>query len=299
VTPRAVAPASRAARMLICVALWFLPAACQARYRREWLAELEEMEHENVAPVLPAIRILLGAPSVGRTLRVSAQQRRGLGEQVAAVSTYDAYMTYSHAGDQQLAAELHKDLMRLAKPWYRSRSMRVFRDSADIAASPNLWASVEGALKSSRWLVLLASRGAANSSWVAQEVNCWLKKKRPDRILIVLTDGDIVWDPVAGDFNWALTTALPTALQGAFSNEPHWVDIRHVRHDPSTLTRHDATATLAATIRGVPKDEIFGEDLRQHRRLKRIVGALIAAVVLLTVQWVVIAILIMNQVGVR
>jgi hypothetical protein len=58
---------------LVGAALWFLPVASRNRYRWEWLAALEEMERENVAPLVPAIRILLGAPSVSRTLRISDQ----------------------------------------------------------------------------------------------------------------------------------------------------------------------------------------------------------------------------------
>ena len=39
----------------------------------------------------------------------------------------------------------------------------------------------------------------------------------------------------------------------------------------------DQVATLAAAIHNVPKEEIEGEDVRQHRRTRRIVQAVIAA----------------------
>jgi hypothetical protein len=42
--------------------------AQRPRYRCEWLAELDEMERRHIAKMLPALRILLSAPAVGRAL---------------------------------------------------------------------------------------------------------------------------------------------------------------------------------------------------------------------------------------
>jgi hypothetical protein len=41
---------------------------------------------------------------------------------------YDAFISYSHAVDGKLAPSLQTALQRFAKPWYRLRAMRVFRD---------------------------------------------------------------------------------------------------------------------------------------------------------------------------
>ncbi len=96
-----------------------------------------------------------------------------------AASGYDAFISYSRALDGALAPALQTGLERFAKPWYRSRALRVFRDTASLSANPGLWSSIEKALASSAWLVLMASPEAARSKWVNREVAWWLAHKSP------------------------------------------------------------------------------------------------------------------------
>ena len=51
---------------------------------------------------------------------------------------YDAFVSYSHAADGRLAPALQRGLQSLAKPWYRRRALRVFRDETSLSASPEL-----------------------------------------------------------------------------------------------------------------------------------------------------------------
>lgn len=53
-------------------------------------------------------------------------------------SGYDAFVSYSHAADGRLAPALQAGLQSLAKPWYRRRALRVFRDRTSLSASPEL-----------------------------------------------------------------------------------------------------------------------------------------------------------------
>jgi len=53
---------------------------------------------------------------------------------------YKAFMSYSHAADGNLAPALQSALYQFAKPWYRRRAMKVFRDETSMAA--NLYGSV-------------------------------------------------------------------------------------------------------------------------------------------------------------
>ena len=48
---------------------------------------------------------------------------------------YDAFISYSHHSDARLAPLLQAGLHRFAKPWYRMRAVRVFRDEASLAAT--------------------------------------------------------------------------------------------------------------------------------------------------------------------
>jgi hypothetical protein len=96
-------------------------------------------------------------------------------------------------------------LHRFARPWHKARALRTFRDQTNLALNPHLWSSIEQALDQSEFFIVLASPRAAQSEWVQREVAHWLSTRSPETLLIVLTDGDIVWDGVAGDFGWAKT----------------------------------------------------------------------------------------------
>lgn len=128
---------------------------------------------------------------------------------------YDAFISYSHGTDTETAARLQRALQSIAKPWYRLRGMRVFRDETDLSATPEGWAEVQGALANSRVLLFMASKRAATSAWVAKELAWWIENRSTATLLIALTDGDIVWDDTRGDFDWGRTTSLPQQLTGA------------------------------------------------------------------------------------
>ena len=150
----------------------------------------------------------------------------------------------------------------------------VFRDETGLAVSPQLWGSIVRALDDSQWFVVLCSPGAARSEWVEREISHWLAHKTSDRILLVLTDGDLVWDPSRGDFDADRSPALPPALLGRFGEEPRHLDLRWARGEEQLDLRHTrfrpAVAELAAPIRNVAHDELEAEDVRQHRRTVRL-----------------------------
>jgi hypothetical protein len=50
-------------------------------------------------------------------------------------SHYRAFLSYSHAGDDRLAAALQYGLQQFAKPYYALRALDVFRDKTDLGAS--------------------------------------------------------------------------------------------------------------------------------------------------------------------
>ncbi len=120
---------------------------------------------------------------------------------------FDAFMSYSHAADGRLAPQVQAGLQRFAKPWWRRRALRVFRDETGLAASPQLWAGIEEALGASEWFVFLASPEPAGSEWVAREIGWWIEHRDPDRVLPVVTGGDLVWDQVSGCLDVAASSA--------------------------------------------------------------------------------------------
>jgi WD40 repeat protein len=213
-------------------------------------------------------------------------ERVGLVSAPPGDSTYHAFISYSHAVDGTLAPALEHGLQRFAKPWYRARAVRVFRDEASLSANPGLWTSIEEALDSSLFFILLASPGAAASPWVAREAAHWRAHKPLRNLLIALTDGDLVWN-ADGDFDWERTTSLPETLRGAFGEEPRFVDLRWARTTAQLSLDNplfrEAIADLGAPLHGLPKDVLAGEEIRQQRRTVRIARAVAVTFACLTV----------------
>jgi WD40 repeat protein len=208
-------------------------------------------------------------------------------------SDYDAFISYSHAIDGRFARSLQTGLHRFAKPWYRLRALRVFRDEASLSANPALWTSITQALDATRWFLLLASPEAARSEWVGKEVQYWCAHKPKDHLLIVLTGGAISWDDAAADFDWTRTDALPPTMASVLTEEPRFVDVSWASQATDVSLRNsrfsEAVADIAAPLHGRPKDEMLGEDVRQHRRTRRVAGAAIVTLSILFVAAIVAA----------
>jgi WD40 repeat protein len=187
---------------------------------------------------------------------------------------YDAFISYSKSADATLSAVLQEALHRFAKPWYRRRALRVFRDATTLSPDTPLPIALESAIRDSGFFILMASPRSAASPWVQREVEHWLQGHGVKRLILVLTDGSLNWSDTTGDFDPEESTSLPPPLFGAFDAEPLFLDLRNLdtstpalRDDPSV---QDAVATIASVIRGRPKDDVVGEDLAQHRRTLRI-----------------------------
>jgi WD40 repeat protein len=199
------------------------------------------------------------------------------------VISHKAFISYSHQSDAVLAPAIQSALHKFAKPWYRMRALRVFRDTTSLAANAALGPSIEKALSEAEWLLLLASPLSASSRWVRQEIAWWLENRSVEQMLILLTDGELAWDTAGRDFDWSRTTAIPKDMTGRFADEPLYVDLRWARAEPQSLTlQHakfrSAILDIAAPLHGRPKDELDGEDVRQHRRTRIISVAAAAAI---------------------
>jgi hypothetical protein len=212
---------------------------------------------------------------------------------------YNAFISYSHAMDGQLAPAIQKALHRIAKPWYKQKALHVFRDETSLTATPHLWNNIEKALGEAEFLIVLASPTAAHSKWVAKEVEYWLQNKSLDTLILAVTEGDIWWDNDTNAFDWSKTTAVPPILKGKFPEEPFYVDFREVKtstdlslNNPEFKKR---AVHLAATLRHTTAGDLVGEDVRQHRRTMRIRNFAIAVLSLLLLVSILTSILAVNQ----
>ena len=199
---------------------------------------------------------------------------------------YRAFISYSQAADGRLAPALQKGLQHFAKPWYRRRALRVFRDQTGLSVSPELWGSIEAALRESDFFILLASPASAASPWVAQEIQWWLTHRSTRQMFLVLTEGELHWDDAGGDFDWNRSNALNPRLRGVFPVEPLYLDLRWAETDSALSLRRpqfaEAIARLAAPLHGRTLDELIGEDIRQHAATLRLVKGSVVGLIALT-----------------
>ena len=104
---------------------------------------------------------------------------------------YNAFISYRHAADGAFAPAVKVVLQRFAKPWYRLRELKVFRDGANLNLSPHVWVSIKAALAQSEYFLFLASPRAAASKWVGQELAYWLAQRERSKLLIIVTGGEL------------------------------------------------------------------------------------------------------------
>lgn len=198
--------------------------------------------------------------------------------------SHDAFISYSHSADRKLAPALERGLEKLAKPLLKLRALDVFRDETSLTASPALWPGIVEHLSGSQWFLLVASTASAASPWCNKEVLWWLENRSVDRMLLIVTDGEIAWDSSANDFDWNRTTVLSRSLCRRFAEEPLYVDMRWAREVESLSLSNprfrNAVVDIAAPLRGMRKDELDSADVRQLRRNRLLVRAGVTAIVI-------------------
>jgi WD40 repeat protein len=197
---------------------------------------------------------------------------------------YKAFISYKRNPDLKIAEALQSALHRIGRPWYKPYAMRVFRDKTDVELSHKLWPVIERGLEQSEYLILLASPQAAQSFWVQKEISYWIKHRPLENLLIILTNGEIVWG--AQDYDWELTNALPQLLQGRYTEVPGWLELDWARTSEDLSLRQpqfkEAAAELSARLQGKEKAEVISEDVRQYRRARKLAWSAVLALLLLT-----------------
>jgi WD40 repeat protein len=122
---------------------------------------------------------------------------------------------------------------------------------------------------------------------VDRELSYWLETKSPEKVLIVLTDGTLIWDASRGGFDPLMSDALSARLLSTFTEEPLYVDMRWARettnlslHDPRFLNQ---IADIAAPLHHKPKAELASTEVREHRRTVRVAWSAGMALLALTI----------------
>jgi WD40 repeat protein len=202
---------------------------------------------------------------------------------------YDGFISYRHSEKQtRIVSAIQEALHRFAKPFWKLRALRLYRDESNLSARPDLWGEIVEALDQSRYFLLVASPEAAESKWVKRETKHWLDRRGERNLIILLTDGQIAWDDARQQFNAAGSSAIPRPLLTHFKTEPLYVDLRwagepHAQLEMSNPSFADAVATIAAELHGKSKDELTGIDVQEHRRWRWVRNIGVMAISLLAV----------------
>jgi WD40 repeat protein len=188
---------------------------------------------------------------------------------------YKAFISYSHATSTKLVSAFHSGLHQLAKPWFRVRNIRIFRDKTSLLVTSTLWSDLKVALSESEYLILFASPEAAQSRHVIRELKWWIKNRSPKKLILILLSGTIEWSVEASDFDWAKTSALPKEISSYFQEEPLFVDLRWAITSEQLSLRHagfrSAILDVASTLHERTKDDLDDADVRIARITKRFV----------------------------
>ena len=193
---------------------------------------------------------------------------------------YNGFISYSHSADGKLTPALASALEKFAKPWYKLRNLNIFRDGGSLPATPKLEENIEVALSKSEYLIYLASPDSAESPWVEKEIQYWLDNKPLDKLIIVLTEGDIEWDDKTNTFSTTKSDALPQLLKDEFNTEPFYVDLREPKaNNKLTLSDPDFRQHIlgmAAQLHGKEAKNLESEELKAHRTTMRLRNGVIA-----------------------
>ena len=203
--------------------------------------------------------------------------------------SYDCFLSYSRSDTYQshLVLRLYDALKQIGTRWYVAHNRyRIFVDRISLAHEADLWETLDKYLLESRILVLLCSPQSAISPGVRNEVSIWLESNSCNDLILIKTDGDIVFnresenyiDSGSDPIDWQKTNALPLELKGIFEKEPIWLDMSesHFAEKMDAITLGDAivletTASIADSInekRGIArsKEQIITHHLGEQRK---------------------------------
>ena len=207
---------------------------------------------------------------------------------------YMAFLSYSHQ-DSAIADWLHESLEEFRVPPQLigrltdqgpvpKKLAPIFRDRQELAAAADLSDEIEDAVACSRFLIVLCSPAAAKSRWIEEEISCFKRVHREDRILAAIVDGEPFASDIPGREH---EECFPAALRYHFDSrgrptkqqaEPIAADLREQGDG-----RKMGMLKLAAGMLGVGLDDLAQREAqRRHRRLYAITAASVAGMLFTT-----------------
>lgn len=206
---------------------------------------------------------------------------------------YMAFLSYSH-DDEKDASWLHENLEEFRVPKrligqltdmgpVPKRLSPIFRDRHELAAAADLGEEIEEAIAGSRFLIVLCSMSAAQSHWINEEIKCFKRLHREDRVLAVILDGEPFASEIPGREH---EECFPPALRfhcdrkgklTAQRAEPLAADLRE-----NGDGRHMGLLKTAAGMLGVGLDDLAQREAQRWRRRMTVITAASLAGMLVT-----------------
>lgn len=205
---------------------------------------------------------------------------------------YNAFISYRHSQQgQKYAVALEKALKKYAKPYPWSVPVKVFRDEKHMVPNNDLPTAIKEGLDQSEYLIFLAEKGAAKSTWCREELEYWCGVlKRSDKLIIVRIKDNIFFNHKDKLIDWDKTNAIPKELGAYVNSIPLYLDLKWaIRDSDRTLENlkfKEVINAITAKFKGKTPEEINDEEIRFHKRNKRIknfaIGLLLVFLFVLT-----------------
>ena len=204
-------------------------------------------------------------------------------------TAYDfaAFISYKHVVSSDFARDFELAIKRFGRSPFQ-RPLRIFRDEQYIVPGDDLGPTIDTALRSSEYLILLASPEAAASPWVRKELELWCGTLgRASRLLVVLTSGRIAVDENDATIDWSETDALPDLLQRHMAGLPVWADATAVVEADHRRLENPAyqkvVTSMAAALANIEPNKLIGREWQIRRRNIRLVATIAVVLACLVV----------------
>ncbi|MGD9367638.1 MAG: TIR domain-containing protein [Desulfobacteraceae bacterium] len=200
---------------------------------------------------------------------------------------YKAFISYKHSVSSRVAVALETALRRYAKPIFKP-PISIFRDEDQMSAGVDLKASIRSALENSDYLVYIATREAAESPYVREELETWCRELgRQDKLIIVWQKDGLADNPQDNTILWEASDALPSNLEPHLRGIPIWLDLTWASTDDDLNLRNPGYRVLVNSImarfRGIAPEALTGVEIRTHRRNIRIRNSAIVVLAVLII----------------
>jgi WD40 repeat protein len=198
--------------------------------------------------------------------------------------TYHAFLSYSHK-DKKTVAIIQRSIERLGLPFYKRwrPNVSLFRDERKIPLSGSLPEEILKGLQASKYLIVIASRNSAASTWVKEEIRRWHELNQ-DKEGFILRFNFILIDDVA---EWDYGKI--------FKEPPVWANLQDYCRDGKVRTNNANYEWEIAKIKGLLLDKKPDEIIDDASRDKNVFRSMLIGVIILLASLTIYSVFERNQ----